>query len=159
MELIGRLTRKFDTATVSEKFKKREFVLTIEEQTPYPQPLIIQVTQDKCAILDQFTEDDEIKVQFNLRGREWEGPQGTKFFNTIEAWRIELVAKGSGPKATTKVTDTRTQAEKDVEAALAKLDPATREAMLKSMGGNAQTTNPAQTTSPAPSNDDLDLPF
>jgi len=96
MEIIGRLTEKFDTQVVSDKFRKRELVVTIEESTPYPQPIMIQVTQDKCEALNPFDVDDEVKIQFNLRGRKWEGPQGTKFFNTIEAWRIELVKKGSG---------------------------------------------------------------
>lgn len=101
MEIIGRLTQKFDAVQVSDKFKRREFVLTIEEQTPYPQELIIQLAQANCEKLDPFDVDDEIKVQFNLRGRKWDGPNGTKWFNTVDAWRVELVAKGSGVKAAT----------------------------------------------------------
>jgi len=31
-------------------------------------------------------------VSFNLRGREWTSPQGeVKYFNTLDAWRIEKV--------------------------------------------------------------------
>ena len=46
---------------------------------------------------DEYTLNDgeEIKVQFNLRGREWNGPQGIKYFNTLEAWRIEKVSGGN----------------------------------------------------------------
>jgi hypothetical protein len=51
----------------------------------------MQITQDKCSELDKFRDGDMIKVQFNLKGREWSGPQGVKFFNTLEAWKIELV--------------------------------------------------------------------
>lgn len=61
--------------------------------------MIFQVTQDKCAVLDQFKVGDELKVQLNLRGREWNGPQGVKYFNTLEAWRIEKVGAGSAPAA------------------------------------------------------------
>lgn len=130
MELIGRLTKKFDTAIVSDRFKKREFILTTEENTPYPQPLSMQLTQDKCTALDPYNEDDEIKVNFNIRGRYWAGPQGDKWFNTIDVWRIELVAKGLGQPT---VTDNRTQAEKDVEAALVKMSPEARAALQKSL--------------------------
>ena len=35
-----------------------------------------------------------MKIQFNLRGREWNGPQGIKYFNTLEAWRIEKMSGG-----------------------------------------------------------------
>lgn len=89
MEVVGTLKAKFDTQKVSERFQKRDFVLTTEANTPYPQHVSFQVTQDKCAILDQYNEGEELKVQFNLRGREWNGPQGIRYFNTLEAWRIE----------------------------------------------------------------------
>lgn len=95
MEVIGTLKVKFDTQKVSDRFQKREFVLTTEANTPYPQHVSFQVTQDKCTILDQFNDGEEIKVQFNLRGREWNGPQGIKYFNTLEAWRIERMQGGS----------------------------------------------------------------
>jgi single-strand DNA-binding protein len=91
MEVIGTLKAKFETQKVSERFQKREFVLTTEANTPYPQHVSFQVTQDKCSMLDSFGDGEEIKVQFNLRGREWNGPQGIKYFNTLEAWRIERV--------------------------------------------------------------------
>ncbi len=94
MEVTGQLKLKFDTQKVSEKFQKREFVLSTDLSTPYPQHISFQVTQDKCSMLDAFNPGDELKVQFNLRGREWNGPQGVKYFNTLEAWRIEKVAAG-----------------------------------------------------------------
>jgi hypothetical protein len=94
MEVIGTLKAKFDTQRVSDRFQKREFVLTTDASTPYPQHVSFQVTQDKCQILDQFNEGEELRVQFNLRGREWNGPQGIKYFNTLEAWRIEKIQGG-----------------------------------------------------------------
>jgi len=90
MEVIGKLKVKFDTQKVSDKFQKREFILTTDLSTPYPQQVSFQVTQDKCFILDQFNEGDELNVQFNLRGREWQDKNTleTKYFNTLEAWKI-----------------------------------------------------------------------
>lgn len=97
MEVIGNLKSKFETQKVSDRFQKREFILTTEANTPYPQHVSFQVTQDKCPILDQFNDGDEIRVQFNLRGREWNGPQGIRYFNTLEAWRIERAGSASSP--------------------------------------------------------------
>ncbi len=91
MEVTGQLKLKYDTQKVSDKFQKRDFVLATDLSTPYPQYVSFQVTQDKCSMLDAYNQGDEIKVQFNLRGREWNGPQGIKYFNTLEAWRIERV--------------------------------------------------------------------
>ncbi|HWY12985.1 MAG TPA: DUF3127 domain-containing protein [Bacteroidia bacterium] len=94
MEVTGTLKVKFDTQKVSDRFQKREFVLTTEASTPYPQHVSFQLTQDKVNLLDQYNVGDEMKIQFNLRGREWNGPQGIKYFNTLEAWRIEKGAAG-----------------------------------------------------------------
>ncbi len=89
MDVTGILKVKSETQQVSEKFKKREFVLT-ENSSQYPQHISFQLTQDKCGLLDQYNVGDEMKVHFNLRGREWTDPQGkVKYFNSLEAWRIE----------------------------------------------------------------------
>jgi single-strand DNA-binding protein len=110
MEVTGTLKAKFDTQKVSDRFQKREFVLTTEANTPYPQHVSFQVTQDKCSTLDQYNVGDELKIQFNLRGREWNGPQGIKYFNTLEAWRIERFNNASNPAVqqnTAKTTNTQ----------------------------------------------------
>ena len=93
MEITGQLKAKFDTQQVSDKFSKLKFVLTPEASSSYPQHISMQVTQEKCAILDQFSEGQELKVQINIKGREWIDKQGDKkYFVTIEAWRIEAVS-------------------------------------------------------------------
>ncbi|MBK7762923.1 MAG: DUF3127 domain-containing protein [Bacteroidetes bacterium] len=88
-EVNGTLKVKKDTQVVSDKFSKREFVITTDLTSQYPQYISLQLTQDKCALLDSFQVGDEMKVSFNLRGREWNGPEGVKFFNSLEAWRLE----------------------------------------------------------------------
>ena len=106
MEVVGTLKVKFETQKVSDRFTKRDFVLTTEASTPYPQHVNFQITQDKCATLDQVNEGEELKVQFNLRGREWKSPQGeTKFFNTLEAWRIERLQGSNNGGQTTQNTN------------------------------------------------------
>lgn len=97
-ETTGILKVKRDTQVVSEKFSKREFVLTTDLSTQYPQYITLQLTQDKCSLLDAIQEGDEMKVSFNVRGREWNGPDGIRYFNTLEAWRLEKVsASASAP--------------------------------------------------------------
>ena len=95
-EVTGTLKVKRDTQVVSEKFSKREFVLTTDTSTQYPQYISLQLTQDKCGLLDNFQVGEEMKVSFNLRGREWSGPEGVKYFNSLEAWRLEKANAGGG---------------------------------------------------------------
>jgi hypothetical protein len=82
------------TVQVSEKFSKREFVLT-ENLSQYPQDVLFQAVQDRCALLDGINVGEQVEVSFNLRGREWTSPQGeVKYFNSLDAWRIEKVGQG-----------------------------------------------------------------
>lgn len=102
MEVTGILKVKYDTNVVSERFKKRDFVLTVEPGSPYPQHVTFQLVQDKVSLLDGFNVGDEMKVLFNLKGREWTSPQGeVKYFNTIDAWRMEKLAAGQGQSQNT----------------------------------------------------------
>ena len=89
MQVTGKLLHKFDTHQVSDRFKKREFVLEVVDNPQYPQTPIFQFTQDRVDILNQYEIGQMVTVDFNLRGREWISPAGEKkFFNTLEAWKI-----------------------------------------------------------------------
>jgi translation initiation factor IF-3 len=75
---------------VSEKFKKREFVIQTTDEK-FPQLISLQMTQDKVDLLNNLNIGDQIECNINLRGREWTDRNGVKkFFNTIEAWSIQL---------------------------------------------------------------------
>jgi hypothetical protein len=90
-KISGTLTVKNDTQQVSEKFSKRDFVIK-DTASMYPQDLLFQLSQDKCSLLDNYQVGQQIEVSFNLRGRGWISPQGeVKYFNTLDAWRIEMV--------------------------------------------------------------------
>ena len=72
----------------SNGFRKREIVLTTQEQ--YPQNILVEFIQDRTDLLDAYNIGDFVKIDINLRGREWESPdQGIKYFNSIQGWRIE----------------------------------------------------------------------
>jgi translation initiation factor IF-3 len=89
MEVVGKVRMVDTTKEVgSNGFKKRDIVVTTEEQ--YPQHISIQFVQDKTSLLDSFKPGDNVKVSINLKGREWVNPQGeTVYFNTIQGWKIE----------------------------------------------------------------------
>jgi len=71
-------------------FKKRDVVVTTEEQ--YPQHISIQFVQEKVTLLDNIKAGDEVRINVNLRGREWVNPQGeTVYFNTIQGWKIDKI--------------------------------------------------------------------
>lgn len=92
MEVQGKIKMIGDTKTFGNNgFRKREVVVTTEEQ--YPQHILVEFVQDKCDLLNNYQVGQPVKIGVNLRGREWVNPQGeTKYFNSVQGWRIENLA-------------------------------------------------------------------
>ena len=90
MQLTGSIKLINDTEVISDKFQKRSFVIVTDEEK-YPQEIMIETTQDNVSLLDKFAEGETVTASINIRGRAWESPKDgtTKYFNTIQAWRIE----------------------------------------------------------------------
>tara|TARA_A100001011_G_scaffold324527_1_gene346908 strand:+ start:115 stop:489 length:375 start_codon:yes stop_codon:yes gene_type:complete len=91
MEIIGKIKWIDETKEYgSNGFKKRELVVTTEEQ--YPQHILVEFIQDKCEILNSFQIGNNVKIGINLKGREWTNPEGQiKYFNSVQGWRIDII--------------------------------------------------------------------
>ena len=88
MNVKGKIKVVEQTIVVNEKFRKRAFVVVTNET--YPQEIAMQLSQDKVDLIDNFSIGQDVDVSINLRGRSWTGDDGvTKYFNTIEAWKID----------------------------------------------------------------------
>ncbi|MEL6534283.1 MAG: DUF3127 domain-containing protein [Bacteroidota bacterium] len=102
MDVTGKLVEIFDTQQVSDRFQKREFVIEFAENPQYPEFVKFELIQDKVDLLNTFQAGQDIQVFFNLKGRKWNSPQGeTKYFNTLQAWRLAAPqAQGGGGAST-----------------------------------------------------------
>ena len=90
MLVEGKIVEKYDTQTIKETFKKREFVLEFAENPQYPEFIKFELIQSNCDQLDAMNVGDEVSVNFNLKGRKWTDPSGeVKYFNSLQAWRID----------------------------------------------------------------------
>jgi hypothetical protein len=91
IEIKGRIVGINETIVVSVNFSKREFKVLTNET--YPNTFKVQVTKDKCSLLDKFKVNDEVNVSCNLNGRDWTNPttQIVSNFVSLDAWRIEPV--------------------------------------------------------------------
>ena len=96
MEVQGRIKMIGETQTFGANgFRKREIVITTDEQ--YPQHILVEFIQDKTDLLNNYQVGQQVKININLRGREWVNPQGeTKYFNSIQGWRIEALQPEAG---------------------------------------------------------------
>ncbi len=99
-EITGKLIVKDDIQAISDRFRKRDFVLEVEnERNPDWNDFIkVQLTQDRCDLVENMDINDMVKVSFNLRGRKWENNGQTSYFTNLEGWRVEKVS-GSVPDA------------------------------------------------------------
>lgn len=87
MEIKGKIKVLGATQNVSATFKKRELVVSTDEQ--YPQSILIEFIQDKTDLLNGYKAGESVTVSINIKGREWTSPQGeVKYFNSIHGWKI-----------------------------------------------------------------------
>lgn len=96
-QLTGLVKVKKNTEQITDKFQKREFVVT-DSSGQYPQDILFQLTQDRVSLLDPIDEGEQVTVSFNLRGREWTNKEGkVLYFNSLDVWKIEKATEGSVP--------------------------------------------------------------
>jgi hypothetical protein len=94
LEVTGKLLVKYDSQQVSEKFKKREFVIELAEEingNVYTNFAKMQLVQNKCEIIDRFNAGEMVKVSFNIKGNSYVDKKDgtTKYITNLDAWRVE----------------------------------------------------------------------
>ena len=100
LEITGKLLLKYPIVEVSEKFKKREFVLELSEEINgniYTNYAKMQLVQNKCDIIDRYNEGDVVKVSFNIKGTRYEKDGKVNYFSNLDAWRVEAANSASAP--------------------------------------------------------------
>ena len=95
MELTGRLLQKLAVQSGTSargQWAKQEFVIEYQDGN-FPTKACFSVWgQDKVQDLERFQINDEIKVEFNVSSREYNG----KWYTDLRAWRITSSAAAGG---------------------------------------------------------------
>lgn len=95
-QISGKIKLIENTQTFGSGFTKREFVITTADDK-YPQDIKFEVVKDKCSQLDQFSKDQAVQVNFDIRGNEYNG----RYFVNLNCWKLEAL-DGSTAKASPK---------------------------------------------------------
>ena len=76
----------------SKEFTSRKIHIKIADGA-YPQTVEYEVGGKSLGLFDGYNVGDEVKVEWNLRGREWTDPKTgvVKVFNTLSPWKVERV--------------------------------------------------------------------
>ena len=91
-EISGKIIEIYKEVQVTDKFRKREFVIEnsrIANDYEFVESIKFQLTQDRTNLIKSFSIGDEVKVSFNIRGRRWEKDGNVNYFTNLEAWKIE----------------------------------------------------------------------
>jgi len=90
-ELTGKIKLIMEEQTFPSGFSKREFVVTTENER-FPQDVCFGCLKDKAAMLDRCSEGQQVKVSFDISGREYNG----RYFVNLNAWKIEPADDAAG---------------------------------------------------------------
>jgi hypothetical protein len=89
MNLQGTIKLINEPVTISDKLTKQQMVLTIDEDTKYPQNIAVEFMNKNVDILKKHKVGEKVSVNINLRGNEYNG----KYYNNIVGWSVATVVK------------------------------------------------------------------
>ncbi len=90
-EASGKIKLINETQTFPSGFSKREFVVTTAD-SKYPQDIKFEVIKDKCDILDDYEEGQDVSVNFDIRGNEYQG----KYYVNLACWKLSAAGNSGG---------------------------------------------------------------
>jgi hypothetical protein len=91
-EITGKIIDVSPVNQVSDKFKKREFVIENKESgggAVFVNYIKFQLIQDKCDLINESYLNEDVKIWFNLKGNKWERDGKINYFTNLDAWKIE----------------------------------------------------------------------
>lgn len=93
-ELTGTIKKIFDRQDFPSGFYKQEFVVTTDDR--FPQDIKLDCLKEKVELLQEFAEGAAVKVQFDIRGREY----NERYYVDLAAWKIEASGAEEAAPAT-----------------------------------------------------------
>lgn len=94
-EITGKVIDILPVNQVSDKFRKREFVIEKKEAGGagvFIDYIKFQLLQEKCDLINESFMNEEVKVTFNIKGNKWEREGRVNYFTNLDAWKIEKVS-------------------------------------------------------------------
>jgi Domain of unknown function (DUF3127) len=94
-EITGKVIDISPVNQVSDKFKKREFVIEKKEAggaAVFIDYIKFQLIQDKCELINESFLNEDVRIWFNLKGNKWERDGKINYFTNLDAWKIEKIS-------------------------------------------------------------------
>jgi hypothetical protein len=104
-KLSGKLIFVGDPQQVTEKFRKREFVIETSEEVAgsvYTNYVKFQLVNNKCDLLNDILKTpigSNVDVDFTCKGSRYEKDGKTNYITNLDAWRIATAGGASNTSA------------------------------------------------------------
>jgi hypothetical protein len=106
-EITGKVIDISPVNQVSDKFKKREFVIEKKETggaAVFIDYIKFQLVQDKCDLINESYLNEDVKIWFNLKGNKWERDGKINYFTNLDAWKIEKASQVRDQSVSSHIT-------------------------------------------------------
>lgn len=108
-EITGKVAEVYPVIKVNERFRKREFVIEHKEagsSQPYVDFIKLQLTQDKCELIDESWLRHDVTVTFNIKGNRWEKNGMVNYITNLNALTVTkgVAVTEAGTKQVRNVT-------------------------------------------------------
>ncbi len=90
IDLKGTIKVIYAEKVITENLKKVDMVVTIDENTEYPQDIVIQVLNTKIDLLKNFQSGFKVLVKCNIKGK---ANADGKYFNQLNMWEITNIGR------------------------------------------------------------------
>lgn len=90
-QITGRVAEVYPVNRISERFRKREFVIEHKDSNSkqvYVDYIKFQLTQDRCEIIDESWLRQDVTVTFNIRGNRWEKNGVANYITNLNALSV-----------------------------------------------------------------------
>ncbi|HUS86762.1 MAG TPA: DUF3127 domain-containing protein [Bacteroidales bacterium] len=98
-EITGKVVDVSPVQQMSDKFRKREFVIESSEQgsdgREFADYIKFQCIQDRADLINESFLNEMVKVTFNIKGNRWERDGKVAYFTNLDAWKIEKAGADS----------------------------------------------------------------
>jgi len=92
MQLTGTVHEVFPIEPKGKGQARNFIILTTETNgdREFKNYIKFDLWGDKCEIISEADKGKEVTVQYNLRGNRWEKEGKVNYFNSLQAWKVEV---------------------------------------------------------------------
>ncbi|MDF1561089.1 MAG: DUF3127 domain-containing protein [Bacteroidales bacterium] len=90
-QIAGKVAEVYPVNRVSERFRKREFVIEHKDSSSgqaFVDFIKFQLTQERCDLIDESWLRQEVTVTFNLKGNRWEKNGMVNYITNLNALSV-----------------------------------------------------------------------